>query len=80
MFNKGVTQKTSAEHLLCSKSKVWHSVGRLRSTWAMRAVWATHHPLGKLSPKILIADHILQQGDVLSSTMSALNDAEAGHY
>lgn len=40
----------------------------------------THHPLGKLSPKILIADHILQRGDVLSSTVSALSDAEAGHY
>lgn len=40
----------------------------------------THHPLGRFSPKILIADYILQRGDVLSSTVSALNDAEAGHY
>lgn len=40
----------------------------------------THHPLGRLSPKTLIADHILQRGDVLSCTVSALNDAEAGHY
>lgn len=40
----------------------------------------THHPLGRFSPKILVTDHILQRGDVLSSIVSALNDAEAGRY
>lgn len=83
MFNKDVTlhgkNKCRTPPLFKEQGMELSRQVEERMSNGSRAGPHTHHPLESLSPKIHIADHILQR-DVLSSTVSALNNAEAGHF